>query len=114
MLVVDEAGQAQPQMALGALYRSRSAVIVGDPKQVEPVVTDDLMLLKKAYSDEALKQYKKKSLSVQGFADRLNTFGTYLDNGTDYPEWVDVLCWYIDVAFHRCMMFQMRYLTTVL
>ena len=47
MLVVDEAGQAQPQMALGALYRSRSAVIVGDPKQVEPVVTDDLMLLKK-------------------------------------------------------------------
>lgn len=88
MLVVDEAGQAQPQMALGALYRSRSAVIVGDPKQVEPVVTDDLMLLKKAYSDEALKQYKKKSLSVQGFADRLNTFGTYLDNGTDYPEWV--------------------------
>ncbi|WEG13349.1 AAA domain-containing protein [Pullulanibacillus sp. KACC 23026] len=88
MLVVDEAGQAQPQMALGALYRSRSAVIVGDPKQVEPVVTDDLILLKKAYSDEALKPYKKKSLSVQGFADRLNTFGTYLDNGTDYPEWI--------------------------
>lgn len=88
MLVVDEAGQAQPQMALGALFRSRSAMIVGDPKQVEPVVTDDLILLKKAYSDEALKPYKKKTLSVQGFADRLNTFGTYLDNGTDYPEWV--------------------------
>lgn len=88
MLVVDEAGQAQPQMALGALYRSRSAVIVGDPKQVEPVVTDDLILLKKAYSDEALKPYKNKYLSVQGFADSLNTFGTYLDNGTDYPEWV--------------------------
>lgn len=88
MLVVDEAGQAQPQMVLGALYRSRSAVIVGDPKQVEPVVTDDLILLKKAYSDEALKPYKKRSLSVQGFADCLNTFGTYLDNGTDYPEWV--------------------------
>ena len=36
-LIVDEAGQAQPQMAAGALYRSRRAVIVGDPKQVEPV-----------------------------------------------------------------------------
>ena len=88
MLVVDEAGQAQPQMALGALYRSRRAVIVGDPKQVEPVVTDDLILLRKAYNDDALKPYKKKTLSVQGFADRMNRFGTWLDNGTDYPEWV--------------------------
>jgi len=88
MLVIDEAGQAQPQMALGALYRSRRAVIVGDPKQVEPVVTDDLILLKKAYNDDALKPYKKKTLSVQGFADWLNMFGTYLDNESDYPDWV--------------------------
>lgn len=88
MLVVDEAGQAQPQMALGALYRSRRAVIVGDPKQVEPVVTDDLILLRKAYNDDDLKPYKNKTLSVQGFADQMNLFGTWLDNGTDYPEWV--------------------------
>ena len=88
MLIVDEAGQAQPQMAVGALYRSRRAVIVGDPKQVEPVVTDDLILLKKAYCDDDLKPYGKKSLSVQGFADQMNVFGTYFDNGSDYPEWV--------------------------
>ena len=88
MLVVDEAGQAQPQMAIGALYRSRRAIIVGDPKQVEPVVTDDLSLLKKAYNDDILKPYKSKEVSVQGFADLLNDFGTYLDNGTDYPEWI--------------------------
>ena len=87
-LVVDEAGQAQPQMVLGALYRSRRAVIVGDPKQVEPVVTDDLVLLRKAYQDADLKPYKKKTLSVQAFADGLNGFGTYLDNGSDDPEWV--------------------------
>ena len=32
--------------------------------------------------------YKSKTVSVQSFADRLNSFGTWLDNGTDYPEWV--------------------------
>lgn len=41
-LIVDEAGQAQPQMVAGALYRSRRAVIVGDPKQVEPVFREGL------------------------------------------------------------------------
>lgn len=87
-LIVDEAGQAQPQMAVGALYRSRKAMIVGDPKQVEPVVTDDLNLLKRAFEDEALKPYKSKTVSVQSFADSLNSFGTWLDNVTDYPEWV--------------------------
>ena len=87
-LIVDEAGQAQPQMAVGALYRSRKAMIVGDPKQIEPVVTDDLNLLKRAYDDEELKPYKSKIISVQRFADQINCFGTYLNNGTDYPEWV--------------------------
>ena len=87
-LIVDEAGQAQPQMAAGALYRSRKAMIVGDPKQVQPVVTDDLKLLKRAFDDDELLPYKSKTASVQSFADRLNCFGTYLDNGTDYPEWV--------------------------
>lgn len=88
LLIVDEAGQAQPQMAIGALYRSRKAIIVGDPKQVEPVVTDDLLLLKHAYNNMLIKPYKSKTISVQSFADRLNLFGTYLDNGSDYPEWI--------------------------
>lgn len=90
-LVVDEAGQAQPQMAVGALFRSRKAIIVGDPKQVEPVVTDDLKLLKKAYDDEKLKPYiYNKSISVQSCADEMNAFGTYLDNPEhpDFPDWV--------------------------
>lgn len=87
-LVIDEAGQAQPQMAVGSLFRAGKAIIVGDPKQVEPVVTDDLKLLKEAYSESVYANYKDKTLSVQSCADIINHFGTFFDNGTDYPEWV--------------------------
>ncbi len=87
-LIIDEAGQAQPQMAVGALYRARRAIIVGDPKQVEPVVTDDLKLLKDAFSEKVFANYKDKSLSVQSCADIVNPLGTYYENGTDYPDWV--------------------------
>lgn len=89
-LIVDEAGQAPPQMAVGALYRARKAIIVGDPKQIEPVVTDELDLLKKSYHEEYYKPYLSKSNSVQQFADQLNPYGTYLTDETnlEVKEWV--------------------------
>ncbi len=87
-MVVDEAGQSSPHMAIGALCRSRKAIIVGDPKQVEPVVTDDQDLLKQTFTDELLKNYKDKSNSVQRFADIINPYGTYLKDSNGSYEWV--------------------------
>ena len=87
-LIVDEAGQASPHMAIGALCRAGKAVIVGDPKQVEPVVTDDQDVLKQTYTEDMFKLYADKTNSVQRFADIMNPYGTYLENGQGTQEWV--------------------------
>lgn len=87
-LIVDEAGQASPHMAVGALCRAGKAIIVGDPKQVEPVVTDDQDLLRQTYTEELFNLYKDKSNSVQRFADIINPYGTYLTNEQGAEEWV--------------------------
>lgn len=86
-LIVDEAGQAQPQMALGTMFRCRKAIIVGDPKQIEPVVTDESDIIKQLLSSNLLTNYKDKKISVQGFADYINPYGTFLGED-DEKEWV--------------------------
>jgi hypothetical protein len=89
LLIVDEAGQAQPQMALGALYRCQRAIVVGDPKQVEPVVTAEMDAIKRIIRNDENQLYQSKRHSVQEFADRLNPVGThYTEQSGDHETWV--------------------------
>lgn len=89
-LFIDEAGQAAPQEAVGALWRSQRAVVVGDPRQLEPVVTlpwsGQKRLCRKFGADL---QWAPQNASVQSVADRLNTFGTWLpEPGSEAFTWV--------------------------
>lgn len=86
-LIVDEAGQAQPQTAIGAMFRCRKAIIVGDPKQIEPVVTAETDMVKQLVTAPILAGYKDKRVSVQGFADYINPYGTFLGEEEE-KEWV--------------------------
>ncbi|MFD0656784.1 DEAD/DEAH box helicase [Thermocatellispora tengchongensis] len=88
-LFIDESGQAAPQLAAGAIWRSRRVVVVGDPLQLEPVVTLPFaaqQALRRTYGvrDE---RWLPGRTSVQQLADRANRYGTYLP-GEDEPVWV--------------------------
>lgn len=85
-LIIDEAGQAAPQTAVGALWRANRAIIIGDPKQIEPVVTYDVSLLKTAYGEDVYRCYSEQSLSVQEFADYLNCYGTKMFDSEEDEE----------------------------
>ena len=87
-LFVDEAGQASPQYAVGAIWRSRRVVVVGDPLQLEPVVT----IPSKASRDIATAYQVTRTWipprgSVQTLADRISKYGT-LFKQVDRSVWV--------------------------
>jgi hypothetical protein len=90
-LLIDEAGQAPPQQAAGAIWRAQRAVVIGDPLQLEPVVTlpsgGQQALLRMLDVDE---EWAPGSTSVQRVADRLAPFGTYLHGSTEDADriWV--------------------------
>lgn len=71
-----EAGQATPQSALGTLWRTRKAIVIGDPLQVEPIVTVPKELRKRFADENGVPPvYRLPELSVQNLADQLNRYG---------------------------------------
>ena len=101
-VLIDEAGQASPQSAAGALWRAGHAAVIGDPQQIEPVVAQPEALLdtlrRRLENDGlSLEPWSPKSQSVQTIADRSALLGTWMDCAgrrvwTGYPL----------RAHHRC------------
>lgn len=87
-LLIDEAGQAAPQYAVGAIWRSKRVVAVGDPLQLEPVVTmprKAMLDIAAAYGVDPL--WIPPRASVQTLTDRVSPFGTTLHQA-ERPVWV--------------------------
>lgn len=95
-LFIDEAGQATPQSAIGAIWRSRNVVVVGDPLQIPPVVTlsdDQLKLIANesaGITSESSFFYHltRSEVSVQEFADLNNKFGGTMSDSKNNTKWL--------------------------
>jgi superfamily I DNA and/or RNA helicase len=94
-LFVDEAGQALPQASVGAIFRSKQVMVVGDPAQIKPVLTLDssiLRMLGKHY--EVSGKYLSNEASTQTLVDDISRYGFYKtqDKWIGIPLWVHRRC----------------------
>lgn len=91
-LFIDEAGQALPQASVGAIFRSRYVMAVGDPSQIKPVLTLDagiLGMLGEYYN--VSQKYLSEDSSTQTLADAISRYGFYKD--ADKEEWIGIPLW---------------------
>ncbi|RLM18352.1 helicase [Brenneria alni] len=104
-LMIDEAGQAPPQQAVGGIWRAKRVLVVGDPLQIEPVFTTSPPLVERICQDvllEHAKDWNPGLFSVQQVADRVNSWGCELDV-MDISVWIGIPLWvhrrYIEPMF---------------
>lgn len=90
-LLIDEAGQATPASVAGAMWRARRAVVVGDPLQIEPVMTVPKSLVERLgrnnqLDDATVDRWSPSLCSVQMLADRTMRLGANVgDTWTGMP-----------------------------
>ncbi len=99
-LFVDEAGQAVPHFAVGAVMRSRRVMVVGDPYQIKPVLELDPGVVQGlAKRFEISPTFLSDSASVQTLADRASKYGFFRSDDEGSYTWVGVPLW----VHRRCM-----------
>ena len=87
-LLIDEAGQVLPQDAVGALWRARRAVVVGDPRQLEPISQVPAEFQARLrWPFEVDLRWLPAGSSAQTLADQQNKWGTFLP-GDEEGVWV--------------------------
>jgi hypothetical protein len=98
-LLIDEAGQGIPQAVVGALQRSKRAIIVGDPSQIEPVFTLNKALVKELQNYFGVEDcWSPTEASIQTICDRANPFGTNV-NVEGESKWIGCPLW----VHRRCI-----------
>lgn len=93
-LFIDEAGQALPQAAVGAIFRSRHVMAVGDPLQIKPVLTLDSSTLAMLGGHFGVtEKYLSASASVQTLVDVASQYGFYRKQDKPKDSWVGIPLW---------------------
>lgn len=89
-LFIDEAGQALPQASVGAIFRSKRVMVVGDPAQIKPVLTLDspvLTLIGRHF--EVSEKFVSASASTQTIVDDASQYGFWKNE----EEWIGIPLW---------------------
>ena len=88
-LLIDEAGQSVPHHAAGGIWRARRAIVVGDPFQVEPIITLDRNADARLAERRGVPDQLRATLgSAQTLADRANRYGAWITGRRGRPVWV--------------------------
>lgn len=93
-LFIDEAGQALPQASVGAIFRSKHVMAVGDPAQIKPVLTLEpgvLSVLRNYF--EVTEKYLSDSASTQTLVDAASQYGYYRKPDKSEDSWIGIPLW---------------------
>lgn len=89
-LFIDEAGQALPQASVGAIFRSKKVMVVGDPSQIKPVMTLDsnvLTLIGRYHKVD--EKFVSADASTQTIVDATSQYGFQKNE----DEWIGIPLW---------------------
>lgn len=94
---MDEAGQATPLSGIGAIWRAKHFIALGDPAQIKPVVTNTPSFLNFIADEKHINydKYLNPDLSVQQLADQANYYG----HQEKSEPWIGMPLW----VHRRCL-----------